>query len=191
MSSQISVTIDQAQMNRLKRTLRAVPGGLKRVIPPAINKTATQGRTRAARRISKASGIKVGDVRKRIAIRRATRVRWAAALHLSKKRLPLILFSARQTVSRGVTYRLGGAKRSRVPHGFIAIMPSGHRGVFMRAWQGDKRVGRLPIQEQMALSVAGVYSKGQQVAAGVMRETRVLLRQNIERRVRFVLMRAG
>ena len=188
--SRIDVVVDQGMMNRLTRTLRAVPGGLKRVIPPAINKTATQGRTRAARRISKASGIKVGEVRKRIRIQRATRVRWAAALRLSNERLPLILFSARQT-RRGVTYRLGGAKRSRLAHGFIAVMPSGHRGVYMRKWQGDKRAGRLPIVEQMALSVAGVYDKGPQVAAEVMRETRGLLRTNIDRQVRYVLMKAG
>ena len=188
--SRIDVVVDQGMMNRLTRTLRAVPGGLKRVIPPAINKTATQGRTRAARRISKASGIKVGEVRKRIRIQRATRMRWAAALRLSNKRLPLILFSARQTVARGVTYRLGGATRSRLAHGFIAVMPSGHRGVYMRKWQGDKRAGRLPIVEQMALSVAGVYSKGPQVAAEVMRETRGLLRTNIDRQVRYVLMKA-
>lgn len=189
MPGAIDVVIDQGQMARLTRTLRNVPGGLRRVVPAAINTTATQARTASARAIRSASGIKVGDVRKRIRIVRATRAKWAARLDLSAKRLPLIQFVARQT-QKGVTYRMGGTSRSRLPHGFIAVMASGHRGVFQRAMEGGKRVPRLPIKEQWGVSVAGVYEKAPQVAQKVTGETFRLLRRNLESKVAWVMRTA-
>ena len=195
MGSQISVTINQAQMERLKRTLRAVPGGLKRVIPPAINRTATQARTVASRALSRKLQIAVGQFRKRIRISKATRARWSATMHLTGKRIPTIHLGARPT-NHGVTYRSHGG-RKLLRHAFITyVMFASKKGdggwdmgqtkqVFFR-----KGKERLPIVKQWSVSVAGMYSKASDLMAKTTQEASVLLQKNIDQRVRYLLMKA-
>ena len=69
----------------------------------------------------------------------------------SVKRIPLFDFGARQT-KRGVSYNLGG--RKTLAGAFIATMPTGHEGVFMR-----KGANRLPIQERFGPSLGHVFAK--------------------------------
>ena len=69
------------------------------------------------------------------AIRAAVRTKnfsTKASLTVTARPVPLINYQARQG-KRGVTIRVSRkGSRVRLRHGFIATMPSGHRGVFER-----------------------------------------------------------
>ncbi len=61
----------------------------------------------------------------------------------------LIAFAGTRQTKRGVTYRISKlAGRKRIESGFIAVMPSGHRGAFSRS---DST--RLPIGEAKGPSI--------------------------------------
>lgn len=102
-----------------------------RAIPRALNKTATTARADASRQIrSEGYGIKAGDIKAAIAIRKATLAEITATLQVRGRPIPLIKYSARATKDGVVVSVKNG--RLLVKHAFIATMPSGHKGVFVR-----------------------------------------------------------
>jgi len=130
-----------------------------RAIPRALNRAINTAATFAGREIAKDMGLKVGDAKRALTIREATFSRPEASLSASRKRLPLIAFSARglepsRGKGRGVTYRLGTGGRARAEHAFIATMPSGHRGVYARSNES-----RLPIHELRGPSTGKVLEQ--------------------------------
>lgn len=138
-------------------------------IPRALNRTATQSRTPIVKDIAGDLKVVQRAVRQRINIDRATRLRYAAALYASAKRIPLVEFGARgpepsRGRGRGVSSRL--PSKRRLPHGFLATMPSGHRGVFQR----DKRKvmrskpRREAIREEFGPSIYFAFEKFAPVA---------------------------
>ena len=147
----------QAADARLKALGARAPVAIAR----GLNRAGKSGRTAMARVVSKDMGLKVSDVRDRIAVRDATPRRLVVTLFASAKRLPLILFKATGPEpsfgrGRGVSANLGG--RKRYPRAFIATMGAGHRGVFER--HGKLR---LPIYELFGPSIAMVFKKHEQV----------------------------
>jgi hypothetical protein len=137
------------------RTFEQRMGG---AVARAINKSAVSVRAVGARAISKDLGLRVGDVREQIVIRRAHSTEPTATLTVRGRRIPLIEFSARgpepsRGRGKGVTYRLRGQRR-RIPSAFIATMRSGHRGVFRRL-----RTRRLPIVELFGPSLVRSFTR--------------------------------
>jgi len=125
----------------------------------ALNRGMTAGRTLMARAIAKDTTLKVGDVTKGMRQHKATSNHPVAELASGLTRIPLLAFNARQT-SRGVTYRLGSKSRGRLPHAFIATMPTGHRGVFMRTGRPSKRnPKREAISERRGPSLGHVFAQ--------------------------------
>jgi hypothetical protein len=113
--------------------------------------------------VSAAAGLMKKDVRKAVRLRRASYRRLQAAIRIYNRLMPLVWFHARQT-KKGVTFRAppgadwaldykGGRKgRFLVERAFIARMPRGHVGVFLR--RGKKR---LPIDELFGPSPMAVF----------------------------------
>lgn len=172
MASVIAVSIRE-DAKQVKRALRGIKGGREKVLTRALNKTIRPVQTAAVRGIAKDMRIKQKDVRKAIRLQRANYAHLNAYIEASGKRLPLIAFGARQT-RRGVSYKSWGGGRKTVPGAFIARMPSGHRGVFIRygnkrRQRGGRYAGRMrqPIDELKGASIP-----------------RVFLRQHIERAMR-------
>lgn len=144
--------------------LKSLSGTLQtKAISRALNKTAQQGRTAAAREIRAEYKVKARDVNKAITIRRAGK-ELVSRLMVEGKPLPLMAFSPRQTKA-GVRVKIKG-RNVVIPHAFIATMKSGHQGVFARGgYKGSfKRSGksfgrfafgsrRLPIGEFMTFSI--------------------------------------
>lgn len=123
----------------MRRDLRRVRGSIvPRVTARALNRAARSTRTQATREIGREFRIKAKLIRDRIALGRAVFRDLTARIFAIIAPLPMILLNPRQTRS-GVSARGG----HQVPGGFIARMPSGHRGVFKRQ---SRR--RLPIVEQ-------------------------------------------
>jgi hypothetical protein len=124
----------------------------------ALNRAIDSGKTAMSRDIAQDTGLKVGEVKAALPVRKATRDRLEAAFAATLKRIPLIHFRARgpepsRGRGRGVSYGLPGG-RSRVANAFIAQMASGHRGVFKR--KGSKR---LPVVELYGPSLGHVFAK--------------------------------
>lgn len=145
---------------------RDAPERITRAAVRALNRGIASAKTVMVRLIAADTGLKVSDVRDAIPLHEATFSRPAARIAASLKRIPLIKFGARGTEpsrgkGRGVSYRLKGGA-GRLPKAFIATMPTGHRGVFMRV--GTRR---LPIKERFGPSLGHVFKTHR--AAGVAR----------------------
>jgi hypothetical protein len=136
-----------------------------KAVQRALNKTAITARAQAARSIRDTGyGLKVGVIKDAFSIRRATQADLKAILTATGKAIPLIDYGARQT-SRGVTVNVKNG-RKLIAHAFIATMPSGHKGVFIRVDNRHKRVIRngkvyssgLPIKELFGPSIPSAFA---------------------------------
>ena len=137
----------------------------RKAIPRALNKTATTARAEAAREIKAAGyGLKIAAIKKSITIVKATGAELRAIVRASGKPTPLIEYEARQTRAGVTVAVLRG--RKLIKGAFIATMPTGHRGVFVRQGMTRKRVMRngrltssgLPIRELYGPSVPQAFA---------------------------------
>lgn len=121
----------------------------------ALNKTAERVKVGASREVRQAGyNLKASDIKRAMKISRATQSSLTATVTASGRPVPLIQYGARQT-SKGVTVNVLSG-RKLIPGAFIATMPSGHTGVFVREAGGrHKKVRKggkiswhgLPIRE--------------------------------------------
>lgn len=102
-----------------------------RAVVRALNKMADQVKTAASREIRSAGyKLKASDIKAALKVRRASGSQKTAAVIASGRPLPLVKYSARQT-SKGVTVDVLKG-RKLIAGAFIATMPNGHRGVYVR-----------------------------------------------------------
>jgi hypothetical protein len=174
------IQLDQRQLRRLEVLLSGYPGAVRRVIPRALNRTATSARSRVVKGIAAEINLRQKDIRRGVTVDRAKPTRHVARITIKGRRVPLIKFGARQT-RKGVTARVrkrGG--RELHPGAFIATMPTGHVGVFER-----KRRSRLPIREKRGPSIVEVFEES--VAVTATRDIGAILEKNLTQQIRFIL----
>jgi len=160
MSSGFSVNVRSNADNVVMELLsaaREMPDAMVR----ALNKMADQVKVASAREVRAAGyNIKVGEIKKGIRVRRATKSEMRAAVVATGKPVPLIQYSARQT-AKGVSVSVLKGRKV-IAGAFIATMPSGHRGVYVREpGAKHKKVGQgtkaawhaLPIRELYGPSI--------------------------------------
>lgn len=187
----VEIKFDERKLKAVERQVRGIPGGMKRIMPRAINRTATTARARTARKIAGQVKVKVSTAKKGVSIIKARQDRWRATLRITSRRIPLIQFGARQT-QKGVSYQISKSTgRKSIKSAFIQTMPItgaaqeyGHRGVFMR-----KGKARFPIRELFGPSIGIVFEQAGQIAAETMAETGAELEKNIDSQVQFLLSR--
>ena len=192
-SGLIEVRFDERKFRAVQRQLAGIPNGMRQVMPPAINRTATTARAKTARKLAGQIRVKVSQVKKGISIIKAMRDYWQATLRITTRRIPLIQFGARQT-RRGTSYQIDKrAGRKTIKGAFIQTMPitgasqkHGHRGVFKR--EGKER---LPIRELFGPSLGFVFEESGQIAAETMAETAVDLEKNVDSKVQWILSKYG
>ena len=102
----------------------------KKAIISAINKTLAKTKTFAKRELSRIYNIKPSDVDKYMNIVRATTNRPKGWIAVENKRLALSKFSGTKQTASGVTVKIRNMRE--IPNAFIAVMESGHKGVFKR-----------------------------------------------------------
>lgn len=146
----------KADISRTRAMLGASQKAVQLATVTALNKTVTNVRSETVKVLKKdigdAVGVTSGGFRKSIALAKANRNRLLASLTPSGRPLPLMAFGARQ-VATGVTSKAWG-KRKTYKHAFIAKMPGGHKGVFVRT---SKK--RLPIRELYGPSLPREFTK--------------------------------
>ncbi len=165
---QVSIDGAPAAMASFRGRAEKIPSALAR----AINRTIGSVRTVMVREIAGDIGLASKVVRDALSLREAVPDRPEATLGAKLKRTPLIAFGASgpepsRGRGRGVSYKLSGS-RDRIQSAFIATMPSGHRGVFIR-----KARARLGIRELFGPSIGHVFGKYR--PAGLARAREVLV----------------
>ena len=135
----------------MRRFVNKMPKAGQRSVARSLNKAITMTRTRAAREVSARRNILVGRAKKDMRIKRASYARPEAAILARGHPIPVIdVKGAKRQTKRGVTAKIEAkAKPHLFKHAFIATMPSGHTGVFVR-----KGPARLKIVEETLPSVA-------------------------------------
>jgi minor tail protein Z (GPZ) len=120
------------------RKLEILRSEQPKAIIRALNKTSKSARAQAAREIVGVGyGMKIAGIKKAISIRRATRAELTAIVQASGKPIPLINYSARQTKAGVSVAVLNG--RTTITGAFIATMPSGHKGVYLRVGSATEK----------------------------------------------------
>jgi hypothetical protein len=174
-----------ADLTQFHREIRALGDRAPLAAARALNKSIASVQTQAVRDVAGDLGIAQKDVRRGMAIQRATRATLRATLTVTGRRIPLIAFRARgPEPSRGrgrVTYRIGASPRTTVAGAFIARMLSGHRGVFKR-----RAVPRLPIVELFGPSLPRVFTRAK-IAAARTRLAGELLAKNLAHEIQFLV----
>jgi hypothetical protein len=138
----------------------------------ALNRTAQQAKTHASALVRERYNIRKGDLDKGIKPgKRATAQSLTASVKASGRRTPLIDFGARGTMPArrktvGVSVEVVKGRRLNVAGSFLAIMKSGHRGVFVKSMRKplrrEKRPNKwgstqLPIDELTGPSVPQMF----------------------------------
>ena len=167
---------------QLQTDLEQLPSRLQRAMVRSLNRGITSGRAFMVAEIARDTGLRAKDVREAIRIRHATAQSPEARLSASTKRLPLMKFRAKALKRGGVSYRLPGS-RGRHPNAFIARMPTGHEGVFVR-----KTRRRLPIRELFGPSIGGVFARYRQAALARATDS---FHKNLDHELTFARSRGG
>lgn len=127
----------------------------------ALNKVAEQAKVAASREI-RAAGykIKASTIKSQIKVRKAGAGNPVAVVRCYGKVIPMIEFGARQTRD-GVSVSVKHGRKI-IKGAFIATMPSGHKGVFVRVGNQHKKVNGqwhgLPIKQLFGPSVPAAFS---------------------------------
>lgn len=174
-----------ADISGFRRELRSLGTKAPLAAARALNRSMASVQTQAVRELAGDLGIAQRDVRRGMALQRATRSKLSATLTVTGRRIPLIAFKAKgPEPSRGrgrVTYRIGSRARTTVAGAFITTMRSGHRGVFRR-----RGIPRLPILELFGPSLPRVFTQAKITAART-RLAAELLAKNLAHEIRFLV----
>lgn len=150
-----SISFDDGQLKKLEKDLGAIAGASQLAMTSALNKAVVGMRTDAVRAVTRNFHIGATAVRRTMSIKKALLSSPAAILKSVGPDLPAAkfkLFPSRITKPRPaggvkVQVRRSGPAEAR-PHSFIAVMRSGHAGVFVRRGRG-----RFPIDEVRELAI--------------------------------------
>lgn len=167
---EITFNIDKTQAAQLETLFREFPKHAPRVVVRALNRAGEQALTSSKKAIAQELSIKQKDlvsdhafgatgprsVGQAIELFKATDDNLEACVHISGRRIPVVWFGAKPTDpslfagtkalrQRGVSWNLGYGRRfGREPTAFVALMPSGHKGVFKRVNDVSRKGGPRP-----------------------------------------------
>lgn len=166
------------------RPLEALAESLGRVkfaaaAQQAVADTVRTGTALVAREIAKVVNLKISDIKETIRGKRGSFTDLSGAIVVTRKPVPLYQYLSGAQRSRvqkklqsdvrgkftprgGIVVRVRkGGDVQTYPTSFVAVVGSGHIGVFRRKWEGSKRVARLPIKERMGPTAVGVFVNAQ------------------------------
>lgn len=151
----------------IERAVRALTQLQRAVVPTAtaraLNKTAAQAKTQAARAIRDRYNISSRLIGRHIHLHRSTPSVLTARVTAEGEKLPVLAFGARQT-KRGVTVQIKRGARRLIRSAFIATTRSGHRGVFARGQYGGRafvrRTQRIRAYPKPDLPITELFTVG-------------------------------
>lgn len=140
-AAQVSVWSDIEALN--KQVKKFGRNGVDRAAARALLRSANKAKTFTGRLLSKDYNIKTRSITKALKISpRPTPLNQTVAIMGRGPRLPIYKHTKNKPKQTplGVRYNAGGGRRVHA-HQFIATMPSGHIGIFVRAKKRGKRRG--------------------------------------------------
>jgi hypothetical protein len=187
----IEIKLDDKKLRQLEIMLRGIPNALPKVISRGINRTASPAKGEISKGIREEINATAQRVNERLILTKATYQNWFANIHISRRRIPLMAFGAKQT-AKGVSYQIkkdGG--RQMIPHTFIAGVTTGHEdtvhtGVFIR-----RTKKRFPIRELWGPSIGQVFENSGSLIERITAKAYERLEHNINSQIDFLLSRRG
>lgn len=150
MAQMLAVRYDDKAIRDLERQARDLRGGLASVAPAAINRVNRWSRTQIRRAVAKQARMKQKRVNRLLRESRASRSRMRAHVEVQNRRIGIGKFVAGRSRRRRVTATYPSGVTQSYPSAFHATMPSGHRGIYVRAgrrrlpiWEVRERIGRV------------------------------------------------
>jgi hypothetical protein len=174
----MKLSLDASAFKEVERKVAALRREVAgKALGIGLSKAAKVGQTAAKREVASEYNVKSAEVGKRLSVRldRAGREPRAilSAKYSRTARLPVIAFGAVDSKRRGVAFRIRkGGKRERLNHAFVATMPSGHTGVYMRV------KGARKVKEVMTTDIATMFA-GKRVAPRVQQRVLEVLPRTI------------
>jgi hypothetical protein len=132
----INISIDPEAIELLKKTLREFPDKVPVAISRAINDASRSAVTIMDREIRGRYNVKSSDVRPGIKRSNASPEKLESTVKISGARFPLFKFGIVARRNDLVVIEEVKHRRTELQHYFVAIMDSGHAGIFRRT--GDK-----------------------------------------------------
>lgn len=169
----------------------------KRVLSRATNETTRSMRAKAGTHIKEGYYIKAGDAKRAMKTRRATPNRLRGGILAQGRPAPLSQFrhvprNPAHLTKRGRPPKVGvgirvrrGTATKRLPHTFVAMMASGHKGIFLRGFKQGRyypSAPRLPIHELMGPSIPRILSK-REAARMIQKHARTRYNKTIARQL--------
>ena len=163
-------------------------------VPRTLNKVADQVKTAAAREMRAAGyNLKISEIKKGLKVTRAAPGRLNAAVRAAGRPIPLINFAGRAT-AKGVSVNVLHGRKV-LTEAFIATMPNGHKGIYVRVGKRHQKVSKkgtpiwsgLPIKQLYGPSIPdGLANQIVQEALQRLVEEKFpeILRQQIKRLTR-------
>ena len=193
----LEIKVDDRELKALQRNIKALGGKMPSIMSRALNKTIITARAEMAREIARRMKMRIGKVKEKTDLFKATYSNWRASIKLSSRRIPLIQQQARQT-KVGVRYWQAKTQtRTVIQSAFIATMPSGHKGVFARAtivkglYRQMKGKNKEAIYELRGPSLAQLYGNDEILKQSIYNKAEAKLEQNISNQVQLLLKRKG
>ncbi len=187
----IEVKVNKRQLRKVEQMLAHIPRGLNKVVSRGINKVAVSTRKKIVDKITSELNIGKGELKKRnMKLLKASYTKWRALLTIFGRRIPLVKFISRKQIAlgglkRGISYKIGKkGGTTRIRHGFLARARFDRLGAYVRAEEGGKRVGRLPIIELHGPSVPEVFDNIQEFSKALLeRDIAAKLAKELETQV--------
>ena len=161
----VSVKIDEDDLQKAIEDLRHIAGGVQTAAMRAINRTVDGVQTDLVTLAREKYNVKAGTVRDRIHLEKATISKLSGRVQSTGKPIPLYEFGPKPSLpqpSKRPQITIEVLKGDRKPVGggaFVAVMKSGHTGIFWRDIAGGKKVRRLPISERSGPRLENLYGK--------------------------------
>jgi len=195
-SPDIDIQVDQRQLRGVEQMLVNIPRGFPKVVSRAINKIAISTRKKIVDKITSELNIGKGELKKRnMKLLKASYTKWGALLTIFGRRIPLIKFITKKQIAagglkRGISYKIGKkGGTTRIRHGFLARARFDRMGAYVRAEEGGKRVGRLPIMELHGPSVPEVFDNIQEFSKALLeRDIAAKLAKELDTQVGVLVM---
>ncbi|MCE5185079.1 MAG: phage tail protein [Planctomycetaceae bacterium] len=183
----IQIKLDEQRLREVQLMLREIPRGMATVMSRGINKTAVSVRAEVVRKIAAEVNLSQKRIREALTISQANWTKWAATINISRKRIGLINFGARQT-ARGVSYKIDKAHgRKAIEHAFIATA-KGAENVWVRETDADGTlVPRLPIVRLQGPSIGEVFKRAAWLVQQTYASAETQLNKNIETQIELML----
>jgi len=155
----LNIQVDQHDINLIKDDLRHINNGMPTAVIRSINRAVDGVKTDMVAVARKTYTVKATAARKNITVQKASSGKMVAWTQSKGKPINLIDYKVSPSTVQPkrktpITVEVIKGSRKSLKHGFVAVMPSSHKGAFKRAGKS-----RLPIHELSGPRIEDLYAR--------------------------------